>query len=381
MTAKRLFITLSVMLTVVPCMAQQHLPYMTEQLVDTTQAETLGLQKPQQLTTTTIFSPDEAEPHYANGAVLTAFKGSLFCMWQSSQTDEDAPETCVMYSVSTDKGQTWSPPTLLASATDSTYCTSGGWLSTPDTLVAYINTWALGTKTACGYTRYVTTTDGRNWSTPQHVTMADGSHMDGIIEQDPLVLPTGRIVGAAHFQPGLHVSPIYTDDPTGRHGWKRGDMQTHDHGKQSQELEPSQYLQHDGSLIMVFRDQQGSYRKLAARSTDDGETWTTPMPTNIPDARVKQSAGNLPDGTAFLIGNPTGNKRRYPLAVLYSEDGICFDRAFLLRAGGSDLPRQRWPGRYKTLGYSYPKALVYGGKLYVVYATNKEAIECSILTL
>jgi hypothetical protein len=65
-------------------------------------------------------------------------------------------------------------------------------------------------------------------------------------------------------------------------------------------------------------------------------------------AGSRQSAGNLPDGSAFLVGNPSGNRDRYPMALLLSADGHRFDRAFLLR----------YAGRYKRAGYSYPKKVL-----------------------
>ena len=357
------------------------LPYLSSGVIDTTNVETLGLTMTDDTKTITIFSPDDETHHYANGVVMTAFKDVLYCMWQSSKTDEDAPETCVMYSQSTDEGVTWTKPELLAAATDSSYCTSGGWISTKDTLTAFINVWPKGMQPTSGYTYYIYSTDGSRWSEPQPVRMADGQAMNGVMEQDPYPMADGRIVGAAHFQPGLHVAPIYTDDPTGHSGWHRGQMTVHDRGKQSQELEPSLYQQRDGTLTMVFRDQSSSYRKMVSLSHDRGETWTEPTVTNIPDARVKQSAGNLPDGTAYLVGNPTGAKRRYPLVALFSHDGICFDNALLLRAGGSDLQPQRYSGKAKTFGYNYPKSMVYNGRLYVAYATNKEDVECTIINI
>ena len=369
---------------IAPCqlLAQDRMPYIADGLLDTTQVATLGLPRCGTSVTMTIFSPADEDPHYANGAVMTVFRDTLYCMWQSSLTDEDAPETCVLYSTSGDEGATWSTPRLLAAATDSAFCTSGGWLTARDTLTAFINTWG-----AVPVVRYVTTTDGRTWSAPQPVTMADGSPMNGIMEQDPCTLADGRIVGAVHFSPGLHVMPVVTDSPTGHSGWRRAQFRAHDRGKQSQELEPSQYVQRDSTLVMVFRDQGGSFRKMAALSHDRGETWTDAAITNIPDARVKQSAGNLPDGTAFLAGCPSAGKQRYPLAVLFSADGVCFDRGVLLRSGAAASPTrpeglqpQRWTGRYKTLGYSYPKSLVWRGRLYVVYATNKEDVECTIIS-
>ena len=357
------------------------LPYLSSGVIDTTNVETLGLTMTDDTKTVTIFSPTDETHHYANGVVMTAFKDVLYCMWQSSQTDEDAPETCVMYSKSSDEGVTWTKPEQLAAATDSSYCTSGGWIGTKDTLTAFINVWPRGMQPVGGYTYYIYSTDGKTWSEPQPVRMADGQVMNGVMEQDTYPMVDGRIVGAAHFQPGLHVVPIYTDDPTGHSGWHRGHMTVHDRGKQSQELEPSLYQQRDGTLTMVFRDQNSSFRKMVSLSHDRGETWTEPTVSNIPDARVKQSAGNLPDGTVYLVGNPTGAKRRYPLVALFSHDGIRFDKAILLRAGGSDLQPQRYPGKAKTLGYNYPKSIVYYGRLYVAYATNKEDVECTIINI
>ena len=361
--------------------ADDRIPQLKEGVIDTTQHATLGLPSCPEAKTVTIFSPSDTTHHYANGVVMTAFKDVLYCMWQSSLTDEDAPETCVMYSRSLDEGLTWTSPELLAAATDSCHFTSGGWLATADTLVAYLNCWPHNLQPVGGYTYYITSTDGNHWSSPSPVVMADGEPMPGIIEQDPYPLADGRIIGAAHFQPGLHVCPVYTDLPTGTSGWQRGRFECHDRGNQSRELEPSIYRQPDGTLVMIFRDQSTTYRKMASLSSDRGETWAEPVVTNIPDARVKQSAGNLPDGTAYLVGNPTGAKRRYPLVGLFSADGIHFDRALLLRSGGNGLQPQRYPGKAKTLGYSYPKSMVHNGRLYVGYATNKEDVECTIIPL
>ena len=101
-----------------------------------------------------------------------------------------------------DEGKTWSAPMVLAEDIENGYCSSGGWHATADTLVAYINTWPDNLSPKGGYTRYITSTDGINWSAPADVTMADGARIEGIFEQDPHVLPNGRIVNAMHKQPG-----------------------------------------------------------------------------------------------------------------------------------------------------------------------------------
>lgn len=344
-------------------------------LYDESKSETLGLEYAAGTETVTIFAPTDATDKFSNGVVMTAFKGALYCMWQSSAKDEDAADTWVAYSRSTDEGKTWTEPMVLAETLENGYCSSGGWLATENVLVAYINTWPGGLSPKGGYTRYITSEDGLTWSRPADVKMADGTTMNAIFEQDPHVLPDGRIVNSAHFQPGLKIVPIYTDDPMGISGWKKGDFSYTPNGDQSRELEPSLYQKADGTLVMLFRDQNSTFKKMAATSKDRGETWTKAVVTDFPDSRSKQSAGNLPDGTVYTASNPVNNKTRIPLALTLSKDGNHFDKAWLLRAGGDDLQPQRYEGTAKRACYSYPKSMVAGEYLYVAYATNKEDVE------
>lgn len=338
------------------------------------------LQTAMAVKTVTIFKAAEGTDHYANGVVMTAFKGTLYCMWQSSPKDEDSDDTWVAYSTSTDGGDTWSRPMPLAVPTADAYCTSGGWLVRGDTLTAFIDVWPKGLEPRGGRTCYITTTDGRTWSQQQPVLMADGSPMQGVLEQDPMTLPSGRIIGAAHFQPGLHVCPVYTDDATGHGGWHHADFVCQDIGKTSREIEPSQYLRPDGSIVMLFRDQKSSFRKIAAVSTDQGASWTKPMLTDYLDGRTKQCAGNLPDGTAFMVSCPSGSKERWPLVLQLSTDGITFNKEIMLRSA-DELPPRRYDGKYKTLGYNYPKAFYHNGQLYITYSTNKEDVELTSVNM
>ncbi len=362
--------------------AQAQMPYIPDGVIDTTKHETVGLKPAKEVKTVTIFKATELSDHYANGVVLSAFKGKLYCMWQSSPKDEDSDDTRVVYSISRDDGNTWSKPMTLAAPSRDYYCTSGGWQVWGDTLIAFIDTWEKGLSPRGGKTCYMTSSDGLKWSKMQPVRMIDGSEMNGVLEQDPYRLPDGRIIGATHFMPGLHVCPVFTDDPRGISGWQKGQFEAEDIGKTSREIEPSQYLQPDGTIVMLFRDQSSSFYKLVSVSKDRGETWTKTTLTSFPDARTKQCAGNLPDGTSFIVSCPVPAKRRWPLVLHLSDDGKKFGQAILLRSGTpGDLPPRRYDGRYKTLGYSYPKAIIHKGKLYISYSTNKEDVECTIVTI
>jgi len=350
-------------------------------LFDQTKPDNLGLSLANGTETVTVFRPSSSTDKYSNGVVMTGFKGWLYCQWQSSAQDEDSQDTWVAYSRSKD-GKIWTKPTKLVSPLTNGYCTSGGWLVADDTLVAYINVWPSNVSPKGGYTYYTTSTDGLTWTKLQPIKMEDGSFMNGVIEQDTHATPSGRIISAAHFQPGLIASPIYTDDPSGIQGWVRASLPNLTYtGNTSRELEPSWFLRNDGADVMVFRDQTNTYHRLASISFDNGKSWSTPVLTDMPDSRAKQSAGNLPDGTAFMVGNPVENKTRIPLTVTLSKDGKNFDKAYVLRQGGKNLQTQQYTGKSKTLGYNYPKSMVWQDYLYVAYATNKEDVEYTRIPL
>ncbi|SCY06931.1 BNR repeat-like domain-containing protein [Nonlabens sp. Hel1_33_55] len=357
--------------------AQEKLPFEVDPLFDFEQPKTLGLPFAKGLETITIFSPKASDNKYNHGVVLFPFQGMLYAQWQSSSIDEDGADTQVFYSKSSN-GTHWEPPLELTKKRANGIKTSGGWWSDGETLVAYICVWPenkSGSKE--GYTEYMTSTDGIHWDLPKRVTNADGDPVLGIIEQDVHQLPNGRIITAFHMQPGLTATPYYTDDPLGISGWTSGVMENMPTNNQnmSRELEPSWFYRSDGAIVMIFRDQDSSFKKLAAVSHDNAVTWTTPVVVNTPDSRAKQSAGNLPNGTAFMVNNPSGNKDRFPLVLTLSKDGFLFDKAWVLRSGDDDLQPMRFDGKYKRPGYSYPKSVVWGDHLYVSYATNKEDVE------
>lgn len=350
----------------------------------------LGLTPAAGTQTFTVFAPTQATDRFSNGVVLIAFKGKLYAQWQSSARDEDSADTWVAYSVSQD-GETWSPPRKLAPAGESGLMrSSGGWHTDGRTLIAYANVWPEGFQSgAGGYTEYRTSTDGETWSAPQRVTGADGKPVEGVIEQDPHVID-GRVLTAFHLRPGMIAKPFFTDDPLGVSGWTQGRMENlprdtsgaaaaHEK-KLSREIEPSLFRRADGCVVMVFRDEELSFRQLASESCDRGVTWTTPALTAMPDARAKQSAGNLPDGSAYLVNAPNSDRPRMPLAVTVSTDGRTFDRSWRLR-GKADLQPLRFEGQYKRPGYHYPKSVVWNGFLYVGYAANKEDVQVTRVPL
>ena len=141
--------------------------------------------------------------------------------------------------------------------------------------------------------------------------------------------------------------------------------------------EPTTYLAQGGLLVRLFRDLDLSHYLYATTSSNGGKSWSQPSRTDIPDSPSLSSAGELPDGRRYILGNPVPGSRD-PLAIRFSEDGVRFGAAQLIRGGA---PALRLPGKYKGPGFQYPAAVVADNALWVVYSVNKEDIEVSRVAL
>ncbi|MBA2114132.1 exo-alpha-sialidase [Bremerella alba] len=130
----------------------------------------------------------------------------------------------------------------------------------------------------------------------------------------------------------------------------------------SQELaaeEPYWWVLPDGRLTALFRDNRQSGYLYRSFSEDNGRTWSRPHRTDFPDARSKFSGVQLTDGRYVLVSNPHP-KRRNPLALSISDDGVVFTKMGYL-AGGRHV--------------DYPHVIEHDGYLLVAFATQKQTVE------
>jgi hypothetical protein len=123
--------------------------------------------------------------------------------------------------------------------------------------------------------------------------------------------------------------------------------------------EPDWWVLPDGNLCALFRDNNKSGYLFRAFSTDNGRTWTNPVRTNFPDAKSKFSAIRLKDGRYALVSN-SNPKRRDPLTLAISDDGLVFNQLFYL-VGGRHV--------------DYPHLIEQGDSLYIAFNTLKQTCE------
>jgi hypothetical protein len=137
------------------------------------------------------------------------------------------------------------------------------------------------------------------------------------------------------------------------------------------------YQEDNGRIRMFVRDGNVTGHLGLSWSEDDGRTWSEAIHTDLPNSSSRAFAGRLADGRYFILGNNCDRfLDRMALHIMLSDDGMLFDRQYILVDGPTT---RRVNGRHKENGYHYPHACVDGDKLLVVYSVNKEDVEVGIV--
>ncbi len=320
-----------------------------------------------------IYRATDAGRKFSHHPNLAVFRDRLYCMWSSGLVDEDGSDQRVVYSESPD-GLAWTEPGMLSEDEKGkgTHVASG-FLVSGKTLVAYYTATGGSNFHARTVLMARTSQDGKTWSKPRR--LAGGFFIEAPRRlKDSRLLIAGEHVGEARKT--KRTRALITDDPNGLEGWKdvRIDFSK---PKTFGYTEPSFFVQKDGALVMLLRNYSGCL--YAARNNDLGRTWSAPARTNFLDSTARISAGNLPDGTAYIINNAMPKRYdRSLLTIALARDGVIFDRAWLVRG---EPTKRRYDGRSKLDGWQYPNAIVWKDQLFIAYSINKEDIGITRIAL
>lgn len=233
-------------------------------LFDHSKRSTLGLPSVQDAETFTIFAPTDNKadctcmhlpfcPRYNHGVRIHSFDGGLVAYWRARSVHEYSPDLMNVYSVSTDNGETWSPPKPGGGPfmpnvgqhmpkpgeeprprQEAPDPAASGWVppawhikGQPYVIYAprYYGKGAFWAGPGRRRTEYTSSTDGVHWSAWQFLRDNKGNFIDGYVFA-PKRLPDGRlIVVDGRMTDGDMVvsAPFYTDDPAGITGWTRAE--------------------------------------------------------------------------------------------------------------------------------------------------------------
>jgi hypothetical protein len=317
----------------------------------------------------TVYRAEAGAWQFNLHSYIAHYDGRFWALWSSGQVDEDSSSQLIRYATSTD-GHTWSQPQTVADDPDGP--------EGPRRWIArgiYVRDGKLEALLA-GYDGPRDTPQGReSW----HNLQLFRFEWNGTAWRNMGVLVENCM---NNYPPRSYGGPMVM---TCRDSYARMHTAYESDGRwivsrlpgeapHDRMSEPSEYMDAEGTVHMVFRDANRSKYLYHSMSRDAGRTWTAPVRTNYPDATSKNFAGRLSNGWYYLINNPDP-RGRDPLAITFSQDGWTFERPLALRLGA---PPQRHRGRAKNASsFQYPHAIEHNGSLWVIYSTNKEDIELS----
>jgi hypothetical protein len=329
-----------------------------------------------------VYAPKEGWS-YTHHAQIALFQDKLYVTFSQGNKNEDDCGQRVMLSVSEDH-TTWSTPQPLCDSMmgeDSLrVLVNGGLYATQDRLVAYYFGYEYRKASLRGENlrpledayRYnhavyvISTTDGVHWTEPSRIITS------ACVNHSPEALRSGRLLMC-----GSEVFMI-SDEPSGLTGWRTKRTYADAALAEGAKLicEGSFFQTDDEAIFMMLRS--NTEYLYCAVSTNNGDTWTRPYKTAFTDCGTKFKFGRLPDGRYYYVGSPIPKSGRNPLVLSLSEDGITFDKNYILR---NEPYTQQFEGMYKGGVYGYPAVALVDDTLYVVYSKHKEAIEVTAIRL
>jgi predicted neuraminidase len=276
------------------------------------------------------------QSHAAN--LLTLPDGRLGCVWFGG-TQEGVPDISIWFSALEPGSSQWSEPQQLSD--DSTRSEQNPILFTASGLPGQDSTlWLLYTAQKAGnqdtaeVRRRISTDSGRTWGEVE--TLFPANETGGVfVRQLPVVLPSGRLivpifrcitVPGEKWVGNSDDSAVMISDDAGA-TWTEhvlpGSL-----GCVHMNIQPVA----DGSLLALFRSRWAD-SIYESRSTDDGTTWSEPVPTELPNNNSSIQFTALADGRLALVYNHSrageNTARRLSLYDEIDDDGLAEEQGQL----------------------------------------------------
>ena len=274
-----------------------------------------------------VFEHPHADPYDLNNrhgfnhgpSVTVLPDGRLACAWFSGPFEASVHQA-ILGSYSSDGGKTWTPDEVFndfprTSDFDPAFVSSrnGTWLFFSEgrwNRYPFVRGEKQGEVGVDSFQIYFRVTDGsaKTWGPPQAATVEPGYNC----RTNGIELTTGELLLPVYKLAGGHAGVLKSGD--GGRTWKRyGDVTT-----PAGQDEPTIAELKSGAVLMVLRTGGGRLWKVA--SEDKGETWGTPVQTDLVAARASHNLFRLRDGRIALTHDASPPPHRTPLTLRVSSD-------------------------------------------------------------
>ena len=213
------------------------------------------------------------------------------------------------------------------------------------------------------HTRVMRSGDGgRTWSAPRELVPGDTGGR-GPVRNKPLRLRSGRILAPASLETETRWDAFADISDDNGLTFRKSGLVPLDRERFEGKgvIQPALWETKDGNAHMLLRSSGGCV--MRSDSADGGETWCAAYDTGMPNNNSGIDLARLGNGCLLLACNPVrGNwAERSPLTLFVSRDeGETFRKI-------CDLETEKGE-------FSYPSVTTGGGKAYVSYTWNRQAI-------
>jgi len=294
---------------------------------------------------------------WLHGAAIVRHIGILYTSWGHNRGEENTVTEIVQGRRSTDDGRTWLPIEMIAAGDTERGVSHGVFLSHERTLWAFLSSFT-GPRRDTRMQAYVLDEQAGRWER-RPITIGKGFWPMA----EPLKMDDGNWIMA-----GITVASKYPAAVAISHGddlanWEVVEIpQAEALGRMWGE---SAVIVESAEVTCIAR-YGAKGLALASASKDYGRTWTPMRESNLPMTPAKPYAGILSTGQRYVIGTicADAGMRRTPLSIAVSAPGR---RQFSKIYRIADTPKgTNLSGNQPHL--SYPYALEYDGRLYVIYS-------------
>ena len=172
----------------------------------------------------------------------------------------------------------------------------------------------------------------------------------------PKRLPNGKYMMTRRDH--LRQVSVMVGGDTAFNQWEIHKLSSYNEGGRPEE--PYWYILPDGKNIAgLIRDNGRSGSLLRTFSTDNGQSWSKIVKTNFPDATSKFFVHRTSRGFYAMVSN-SNPRRRDPLTLAISQDGLVFTKLFYL-VGGRHI--------------DYPHIIEKDGYLFIAFSGAKQTME------
>ncbi len=321
----------------------------------------------------TVFEGKENASAFCHHASIFYYKDRFFAAWSNGNKDEDFSGQRVMYATSKD-GHQWSKAINMTGSTpEMAYTPSGFWVHDGDlyALAGFQNSRASTLTSDTDELNIYRWNSGKSAFEYSAVIAKDFLGMEG-----PRQTPDGQwlMFGRPADKSLPHANRFAKGGKSAMDDWTIKPL-------------PNDKVEHDifwytlpnGKLMSVEGTGNAPDRHLVSMySSDNGNSWSDPVPSDFPDADSRINGLKLSNGIYVLLNNPSLSRYRIPLSISLSKDGEKFDHMANIRI---EQTNKKYSGHAKAPGYQYMRAIEHAGKLWIIYSVNKENVEITTVSL